>query len=212
MSLADWRRRKIKEAQITSFYYLAPIENASDIVQHGILSKNQIEKKRLKPVTFAEQSVQNRRRQKQVILSDKSRRNIHDLVPVYLTPKTPTLYARRDWQENLYFIQIDAEVICDEKIQFCFTDGNAASEETQFYRDLSFLNRLPWDVLRADYWTQFADGKRKRNSEFLIYPSIPNQYFRCFGVINQQAAEKLQKVLSSARDRWPVEIKPDWFF
>lgn len=188
MGLSGWRKRKLYDFGITEFYYLAPVQNLGWLAMYGILPKNEVAKRELPAQSFAEETVQHRRRQRKIEPSNGTRCTIHDLVPVYLVPKTPTLSVRREQQENLLFIKIIAsDVVCDDNVEFAFSDGNAASQRTRIFRSLYKLKSIPWDVLKSDYWTDFEDGKRMRNAEFLIYPRIEPAFFNRIVVVSEAA-------------------------
>ena len=212
MGLSDWRKRKLYDCGITEFYYLAPIQNLGGLAMYGILPKNEVEKRKLPAQSFAEETVQHLRRLRQLELSNGTRCTIHDLVPVYLVPKTPTLSVRREQQENLFFIVIASDVVCDDNVEFAFTDGNAASQGTRIFRSLYKLKSIPWDVLKSDYWTDFEDGKRMRNAEFLIYPRIEPAFFKRIVVVSEAARTGCVSQLSSVRVPIDVEVNPGFFF
>jgi hypothetical protein len=72
-------------------------------------------------------------------------------------------------------------ILLDQKS--VITDGNAANKPTKFYHSLNDLDKLPWDVLNAERWSNFEDtdekkkeDRRKRSAEILIYPDVPAEY------------------------------------
>ena len=67
-----------------------------------------------------------------------------------------------------------SELLTDTNINFAFTDGNATNLTTKFYRNLEDLNKLNWEIIMSERWNDKPDGKRIRNSEFLIYPKKSN--------------------------------------
>ena len=110
------------------------------------------------------------------------------------------------------FLRIQSFILLDDGVEFAFTDGNAASEQSNYFVDLNRLGQLPWDVIRAPYWNDFPDGRRKRNSEFLIFPRIPVNRIWEFGVVNEVARTQVQSILAQHNSRLAVSIKRDWFF
>ena len=131
----------------------------------------------------------NRRRNVGVVLTDHTKIPLHDLVPLYLAPRTPALSARRDRQEELFFIDVSLDVLFDPCNEFAFTDGNAASSQTQFFRSLHHLDKVPWDVIQAEYRSDHSDGRRRRCAEFLVYPSVTPRYFSRLVVVSPNAAK-----------------------
>jgi hypothetical protein len=49
-----------------------------------------------------------------------------------------------------------------------FTDGNAACDNTLFARNIDMLEMISWDIITANRWDGFIDGKRKRQAEALV--------------------------------------------
>ena len=212
MSLSSWRRTQISRYHIQRFFYFSLIENLESMLTHGILSKNVVVETGFQSASFAEESVQERRHGKLVELSDYSRVPLHSLVPLYLTPRTPTLSARRKIQTELFFFDISLDAVCDDTAQFAFTNGNAGASQTNFYRSLYKLPEIPWDVIFSEYWNDHVDGRRKRCCEFLIYPSIPVKYFERLVVIGDLQAQQCQRAIAQAGLYIQVDISTNYFF
>ena len=212
MGLAEWRRSKIREYPITEFFYFAMIENLDNLLRYGILPKNEVIKSGWDYVSFAEESVQDRRHVRDIELTNHTTVTIHDLVPVYLVQRTPTLSARRDCQDRIFFIVISADILTQENIEFAFSDGNAASKKTKFFNSLYKLKHIPWDVLKADYWNDFPDGKRKRNAEFLIFHRIEPKYFQRIVICNPNLQENCKKLVEQAGLSLDVVLDGSYFF
>ena len=135
--LAKWPLRRL--------YYFSLRENLISLVERGILSKNEIRNQEISAGSFAEESVQSRRRNVDVVLTSHDKISLHDLVPLYLAPRTPALSARRERQEELFFIDVSPDVLYSPDNEFAFTDGNAASSQMQFFRSLHHLDKVPWE-------------------------------------------------------------------
>lgn len=205
--------QKLRDFNINSFYYFTYTENLKSILEYGILPKNEVIRRGLKYQSFAEETVQARRHYRHIILTNNNKYTIHDVVPVYLIPKTPTLSARRNQQEQIIFIRIIASILRDDAIDFAFTDGNAASKDSRIFNDLNQLSELPWEVLRWNvYWQDFPDGKRKRNSEFMIFPRVTINYISEFGVSNADTLHYARNILTNNNCRKIVKIQHEWFF
>ena len=212
MSLGDWRKSKLRDHGISEFFYFSMIENLESFLKHGILPKNEIIKQGWNYASFAEESVQDRRHTREIELSNHAKATIHDLVPVYLVPKTPTLSARRDCQNRIFFVVVSADILAEENIEFAFSDGNAASIETQFFNSLYKLRQIPWDVLKANYWNDFPDGRRKRNAEFLIFPKVAPEYFKRIVVSNSDLHKECSQLSQSLGLSIKTEINASYFF
>ena len=184
---------------VTSLWHMTHIDNLQDILKEGILSHSNAYKLK-SPKDISDPSVQRWRNQNEPIFNKK----IHEYTPTYINIKNPMLYKRNEIQDQICLIEISISIL--GKKQFIFSDGNAASKATTFYKDRKEVENLPWDVLHADYWSEYPDGKRKRCAEILIYPSIPINYISKIHVNTQEALKSLSGI------KKPVAISPNLFF
>ncbi len=210
--LKEWRLKLLNANNVQNFYYFSYIDNLDSILKHGILPKNRVIREGHNHSSFADEYVQGRRQYRNIVLTDKRSYSTHDLVPLYLCPTTPTLSARRGDQDKFFMIRIQSTVLIENGVEFAFTDGNAAARDTRPYTDLRDLDQLPWDVIKADYWNDFTDGKRKRCTEFLIHPLVPISYFAEIGVNNPQALQKVNEIFRNNSFEMEASIKPNWYF
>ncbi|HRI85565.1 MAG TPA: DarT ssDNA thymidine ADP-ribosyltransferase family protein, partial [Ignavibacteria bacterium] len=161
--------------------------------------------------------VQNKRHFKKIIIKDNDHGYLHNYVPLYFIPHTHTFYNFIDQQEKFFFIELDLKKLLSNK-KCLFTNGNAASNETQFFEDFSEANdQIPWEVIVARYWNNFPDGKRKKNSEVLVLNHIETIYFKRIAVINDLYYDKLLKILDDRKwkgfnENFKIEVEPSFFF
>jgi len=222
MCLEDWIRLKLKEHRINCFYYFCHLNNITNVLKHGLLSRNESLKRKLINIDIADKEVVNLRNNRSELFYKRSSRNnyrnICDAVPVYLIHNTPTFYKHRQSGEykNIVFIFVESFILTNiDEIEFAFTDGNAASSNTNFYFSLKKLEKIPWDVIRSN--PQELDLKnneiiRKRCSEFLIYPSIPVKYFWKFVVYDENKKQKIEKMLFQKNLNKTVEINQSLYY
>ena len=216
--LLNWRKSQISQSMKRNEFppyllYLSRKESFESIVKNGILPQNETKKKNLLSSSFADLDVQEKREGKSYYLSDTKSHNLHDVVPLYFKARTPTLSVIREQQENLFFCKVSLQkLILDPKIAFAFTDGNAASDYTSSYYDLKKLDKLKWKVIHSEFWNDHVDGKRIRNSEFLIFPKIEMKYIFEFSVNNQKLKEKFKNILLKNSIKIPVVVDERCFF
>ncbi len=143
---------------------MTAINNLPSILQHGLLSHN--EAHRLSLVTdISDSTVQSLRSNRKI-----DNIELHDYVPLYFSPRNPMLYVRREIQHQIVILGVDPCLLFESTT--IFSDGNAAAIETKFYRGVSLLDNLPWDIINAVYWNDIPDGKRIKCAEILVYPKI----------------------------------------
>jgi hypothetical protein len=193
-------------------YYFSLVDNFPSMLKVGILPRNVLDRARRNHSSFANEIVQNRRDLVNIICSDGKKRNIHDLVPLYYTPLTPTLFCKQNVFSRIFFAVINTEIIHENGFHFAFCNGNAASSGTKFFNSINQLNQIDWSVINSEYWTSFSDGKRKRNAEFLICPFIPNKFIIKYVVNNLSTKQLLEKYLSTVNLPKDVEIDNSFFF
>jgi hypothetical protein len=215
----ELRRREIVEQFVLKLYKFVHISDIESIIRIGIVPKLDAESR---PSGFfadiSDPAVQARRGSKSITLSDGQRVGLHELVGLYLTPLTPTLYvhSKKGRESDLVFIDIDTKLVSDSASSFAYSSGNAASYNSTFYTDLADLSKMPWHILNAETWFDAKEGgdegKRLRNSEFLIHPRVVSKYFKRFVVLNEKSRIRLVNQLQAIQSNIPVVIDPSYFF
>lgn len=155
----------LQEYGIDYLYHMTYINNLASIVKHGLLSHNEAYRRGLIEVDISDPDVQDRRSNRMI-----GNVSLHEYVPLYFSPRNPMLYRRNQYQDDIIILGLDAKLLFEKNV--IFSDGNAASRETQFFRGAKMLNRLSWDIIWSQYWTDFEDGKRIKCAEILVYPAI----------------------------------------
>lgn len=98
------------------------------------------------------------------------------------------------------------------KLDFIFTDGHAIMTYTQFFNKISDLDKLNWEVIKAKYWTDYEDGSRQRQAEFLVHKCFPWEHILCIGVREDAIREKVIGILRRIGKEKPVIVRSDWYF
>lgn len=153
--------------------------NLENILIHGLLSHNAAYNKKLITRDISMSEVQDRREKKNINVNGKSM-NVHDFVSFYFQPRNPMLYRRKDIQDELIMIFVNADILktnITESKYAIFTDGNAGSASTKFYGGLKKMELIDFELLKSGSWNHDdkevkKENKRKMCSEVLVYPSI----------------------------------------
>ena len=169
-------------------------------LKYGILSHNEANKRGLiNPIyDISNPDVQNRRHQ------------IHDYVCLYFSPRNPMLYFHRNRQQDIIFLGVDFDIISEHGAGF--TDGNAASYDTQFYWDIAQLNQLKWEILNAPFWGNYPDGKRIKCAEVLIPHKIDVQKIIKIFCYTEIQKESCKKIIFSNNIELCVEVDRSLYF
>ena len=164
---------------VSSLWHMSDRNNINDICRIGILNHYDAHKKYPDIVDISDSEVQRWREYR----DPHYHRAIHEYAPLYLNPRNPMLYVRKDLQNDICIIEICPSVLAENS--YLISDGNAAARNTIFYQSINDLRYLPWDVLNANYWNDKPDGKRKMCAEVLIYPKILPKYIKhihCYSI------------------------------
>ena len=187
-NLSNWRINKWKQhAGSKSFYYMLPIANLNSVLKYGILSRKTISNNEGNFSDFSIQRIQTRRSNIQVELSDKSKKRLHELVPLFLNKNNATIKTRDKQLDNnkLCILEIDYKVIGDQEVELVFSYGNAVYDKN-FCRNLEELKNFNMKIATLDsppgnYW----DFKNERMSELLIYPKVNPAYIKNIYLIDK---------------------------
>ena len=90
-------------------------------------------------------------------------------------------------------------------------NGNATNTATLSYDSLEDLDKLDWECIQAEYWTEYEDGKRKCMAEILVPDKISANYIKRKShlfVQNQETQNRIEAVLPDAH----VAINEDIYF
>ena len=192
----------LERYSIKELFHMTHKSNIVSICKCGLLPKNEQELGLgITPVSIAIESVQRRRMRK--TLDNGTRIDVHDYVPLYFARDTPMWYVlmhaapskgRRALQKgDLVFLCINAELTFRHSGVW-FSDGNAASHRTRYYRNINDLAKLDWDTIWSpnEYPNCYQDEwKRKKASEVLVPGCIPLVYIDRLDVQTEETKTEL---------------------
>ena len=166
-------------------YHITHVGNLRNISIYGLLSKSQMIDIDLSIIDISDPEVQYWRDRIEPVFGQA----IHEYVPLYFNPTNPMLYRRQELRDDLVILAIPLARAMD--CVYIFTDGNAASRDTQFGLDLT-TTQMSDDVLRAKYWNDFPDGKRRRCAEMLVHHHIAHDHIEHVYCYSNKAQDATQ--------------------
>lgn len=114
----------------------------------------------------------------------------------------------------IYLVSTLEKLVADD-LRPIITDRNAALEVAAF-RPVDLADPLndgfiDWEIVRAQYWTNYPDGKERRMAECLVHRRVPWRTF--LGVVTQNdlVAKEVQATLAAQRANLQVKVRPDWY-
>jgi len=175
------------EYGITSLWHMTHINNVSSICQNGIFNHYEVNEIYPSHIDISDPRAQSWREQRESCYH----RKIHEYAPLYLNPRNPMLFVRKHLQHEICMIEVDLSVLISR--EYVLSDGNAAARLTKFYKNIEFLDKLPWDVIHTDFWSDIDDGKRKMCSEVLVYPKVDVKYIKALHCSTKSLLPRLKE-------------------
>lgn len=171
-----WRQHLLTKRGIRFVYHLSHINNLASIMAYDLLPLNRLKKVSLESKDISMPDVQARRDARKIDLADGRSMSVHDFVPLFFRKLTPMLYKRKELRDQLCFLVYPVKAICSHEIDCVICDGNIASPRTKYWIDFgengSNLDKINWDIVRCDRWTEYDDGSRLCAAEVLVQPKL----------------------------------------
>jgi len=165
---------------IEYIYHMTHIKNLPSILEKGLLSHNQAHKQ-CTLIDISNQAVNAKRANKCPV----GNISLHNYVPCYFAAKNPMSSVLREQVNEMVILKINPEILYLKGM--IFSDGNAASCQTKFYKKLKKLNKLNWACLQSSYWKGFEDGSRLRCAEVLIPERIGTEHIEQIAVNSRES-------------------------
>src|SRR3989338_920346 len=192
---------------IKELYFITYIENLTSILELGILSRNEIIKRKLKFKDVSEPGVQDRRINKDIPGTSKK---LHDYANLYFDAHNPMLSARRSKNDVICVLRIEKNIL--DLSGGIVTDMNAA-RDCRFMPVNEGLYILDKDKVFKVNWKDSNDPINEyrqegtKCAEILVPECVSPRYIIGVYVANRTAFDALNKICEL-----PVEISTDLFF
>lgn len=192
--------------EIDGLYHFTHVAHLPSVFNYGLRSHNNAHELDLVQHDISNPDVQDLRAQRFI-----GGRPLHDYVPLYFNPRNAMLFDvfKKHTLKDIVFLRLSRKLMLQKGVWF--TDGNAANFPTLSYDSLDDLNKLDWECIRAEYWNEYEDGKRKCMAEILIPNKISANYIKRKSHIfveNQETRDRVEAILPNVR----VAISEDLYF
>lgn len=203
-------------------YHITHIDNLPGILAaNGLWCDCEKLKREVNSINIAHSELKERRMGTSVPLYPHKK--LGEFVPFYFTNRSPMLYAihtgfvkgYKGGQESIVYLVSSIGEIMACRRNWCFTDGHAVEAISDFYNDLSDLEKLDWNVIDDWSWKNSADDndrKRRKQAEFLVEAFVPLEVFLGIGVKSPAMQERVHKLLFGKNNPMAVSIEPDWYY
>lgn len=155
-------------------YHFTNVENLPTILEHGLLSNNEIEKIGLEYKIIALSDIQKRRACMEVSCGCKG--VVHDYVPVYFCKRSSMLLSliQRKVADQQLIIYLEFPIDIMNQYPSVFSDASAnTAVPPNFYADPSELKKLNWEAIDSLKWSMASDRlKQARMAELFVHKRI----------------------------------------
>ncbi len=163
------------------------------------------------------------RRLNELTLTSHPDLHVGDCVPFYFCPRSIMLYliyqgnhpklTYRDGEGPIIHLQADLKKTVhwaeQNRRRWAFTLSNAGAYYFEDHADLSKLDKINWNAVKATKWRSYKEGKQ---AEFLLEHSLPWRLIECIGVHSKTIYQQVVNTLSANRHRPRTEIRRDWYY
>ena len=206
---------------LTHIYHITHINNLESIIKSGgLLSYNAMQTAQMRYTNIAYQNIQDRRATTLVPCGLGGK--LHDYVPFYFAPRSPMLFAIKEGniegyqgQDMVVYLVSTAQVLQGAKLPFVFTDRHAIMASTNFFDNLTKLDKIDWNIMAARYWNDTDEDKRRRQAEFLVHSFLPWKLVTEIGVFNLQNITKIEQTLQNSQNvmhKPIVRMRKEWYY
>jgi hypothetical protein len=203
-------------------YHITNYRNLPGIIQSGgLFSDNKCSGENLQYTNIGHSHIKQRRSDRRIPCRPGV--NVGDCVPFYFGNRSPMLYSihggyvegYQNRQQDVIYLVSSTECVAQSSVEWCFTDGNAATGITKFYTDMTILDQLNWEYIDARIWKDndsHPDRKRQKQSEFLVYHFFPWSLVQSIGVYNQDMLSCIQNLFNQNNCIIPVSVETTWYY
>jgi hypothetical protein len=196
-------------------YRMTHIDNIPHILKHGITHSESVHKNK-DYLPIGDGSLINRRNSVEIF----NGKTLGDYIPFYFGSRMPMLYVIQKGfngvstisPEKIVYCMSSVQKIIDLDLDFIFTDGHAVNALSSFYlhKDAPNIDTLlDFAAIKAQWWNDDLDLKRRKEAEFLIGNDIPSEAIIGYVVYNDNAQTQL---LNSGILSGKIAVRPNFYF
>jgi hypothetical protein len=123
--------------------------------------------------------------------------------------------GRPEDQDEIIYLATMAESVAGGGFRFAFTDGHPLREPKAFYNDLTHLNQVDLELMKATYWNdtnEDPDRKRRRQAEFLVWERVPLALLQAFAVRTEAKQIRVQEMAARHALEIPCYVRSSWYY
>lgn len=208
----------------TSIFHMTRIERLPHIIEMGLLSDNEVQRRSLGGVTIGYPHIKDRRAKRIVHCGVGG--SLADYVPFYFAPRSPMLYAitrglvsaEAADTDAIVYLQTSTQTLRYHGLTVVASNRHAELDFAELNDDDSCLDNdtfVDWPLMQARYWNNdvdHPDRKERRQAECLAHPTVPWSLIEAVSTKTERAAHVVHSHVQSAAHQPPIAVRPNWYF
>jgi hypothetical protein len=208
--------------QIKIFHIVHISRLPAILSQQFLFSDTIIQKSQPAGVTIGMSKIK-RRRLEELVLSTRQGLHVGECVPFYFCPRPVMLYMLHKGnhpdieyhggQEPIIHLVADLKETVEwaesNKLRWAFTNSNAGSYYFDDFSDLADLDRIDWNTVRTQQWSNVRD---KKQAEFLIEQRFPWELIEKIGVFSVNQLKEVENMLATAKHSPNIRVERSWYY
>lgn len=205
-------------------YHIVHINNLPSIIADGYLfADSEMKKQKKDGMTIGMNKIKERRLSLPLISHNKL--YVGECVPFYFCPRSIMLYILymgnspdieyHGGQSPIIHLVSDLHKTVEwaeqNGLRWAFTTSNAGARYFEDYADLSELDNIDWQAVRATQWNA-RDVKEKKQAEFLVEQRFPWELVEQIGVYSYHEYEQVLDIIGSKKNGVLTSIQKTWYY
>lgn len=113
-------------------------------------------------------------------------------------------------QKPIVHLISNTDIVRESNPSCFFTDRHADLDYAEQIDDFDRLSEIDFQKIQnVRYWQDF---KEEKQAEFLAYESVRWLAVKRIGVISQEVANRVDKILQGSSHMPEIIVKPDWYY
>lgn len=207
-----------QQPNIVSVFRIVHIDNVEYLLMHGMFHRNHPQ---ADPnyINIGDSTLIAQRNDYPVGVNPPNG-NLGEYVPFYFGPLSPMLLNIKTGyrgitqrpQEEIVYIVCRVNSIVEACEEWCFTDGHAKNNITEFYNDLQYLSEVDWNMVFEKHWKNTEedfDRMRRKQAEFLVKHHVPVSCISGIVVFDETGKTFVEGVVTRLGLEIPVLVNPN---
>jgi len=177
--------------EIKQLYYITHIDNIASILENGILSHYEIQRRNIKYTPIYDEGIITNRKYR----TTPEKKSLWEYANLYFQPRNPMLYRVlcEISSKDIAVLGISLELL---KLPGVFiTNGNAASPASEIIPSNNWEEAIKpmIKVFNSEYWKDEDGSKRKIMAECLVPEKIIPKYIKEIYIESNEVAERIKE-------------------